>query len=138
MKTDDTVTKHFVTFFSPGTFVAEQSTQPIAEWNVKLAVEMARTITERYNARPYAFQFSTRTRGPGELDSKVTKTSAMYYLGGHLETLAEVEARNDPREEILRSNMRCNKIATVIVNTNSWRFVGEFRKGKDVLLDVKL
>ena len=51
-----------------------------------------------------------------------------------IETLAEVEARNDPKEEILRNNMRNNGIKRVITNTNSWRFTGAFKDG-DTLLD---
>jgi hypothetical protein len=52
-------------------------------------------------------------------------------------TLAEVERDNDPKEDILRGNMRGNKIDRVITNDNSYRFTGEFNEG-DVLLDVKL
>lgn len=37
--------KHFVTFYSPGTFVAESSEQPIASWDTDAAVVMARAIT---------------------------------------------------------------------------------------------
>lgn len=129
--------KHFVTFLSPGTFVSETTEKPIASWDVDKAVKMARKIKERYGARPYGFQFSTRERGPDDLDSKVTKRSGIYYLGGRVETLADVEARNDPKEEILRSNMRINRIEKIIVNDNSWRFTGELKKG-DTVLDVKL
>jgi hypothetical protein len=129
--------KHFVTFFSPGTFFAEQTTKPIESWDVDAAVKMARTVKERYNARPYGFQFSTRERGHDDLDSKVTKKSVMYYLGGKVETLKEVEARNDPKEDILRSNMRGNGWDKIIVNDNSWRSVQPLEKG-DKVLDVKL
>lgn len=128
------VSKHYVTFYSPGTFFAEQTEKPIAEWNVETAKKMADGITERYGATPYAFQFSTRSRGPNDLDSKVAKTSARYFLGGKIETLADVEARNDPTERILRDNMRINKIARVVVNTNSWKTVQPLEKG-DVVLD---
>ena len=33
--------KHFVTFFSPGTFIAESTTKPIESWNIEEAKEMA-------------------------------------------------------------------------------------------------
>ena len=127
---------HFVTFFSPGTFLAESTTKPIHSWNVDEAVKMSRTIKERYGALPYGFQFSTRTRGVNDLDSKVDKKSHMYYLGGRIETLKEVEARNDPKEEILRDNMRCNGYDRIVVNDNSWRWTQPFNKG-DVVLDIK-
>lgn len=128
--------KHFVTFFSPGTFVHETTEQPIDAWDIEKAKDLAHGIVERYGATPFAFQFSTRTRGPDDLDSKVTAKSPNYYLGGKIETLAEVEARNDPKEEILRSNMRGNGYGEILVNTNSWKVVVPFRDG-DVLLDWK-
>lgn len=129
--------QHFVTFYSPGTFVSEKNTKPIASWDVDLAVSMAREIVQRYNARPYGFRFSTRTREDHELDSKETETSPFYYLGGKIETAEEVLARNDPKEEILRSNLRVNNIKRLIVNNNSWRFTAEL-KDDDVVLDVTL
>jgi hypothetical protein len=97
-------------------------------------MKMAHKIVERYNATPYAFRFSTRQRADNELDSKMVKISRTYYLGGHIETLAQVEKRNDQKEEILLSNMRCNGWKKIIVNDNSWRSVHPFRKG-DVLLN---
>lgn len=126
--------RHFVTFFSPGTFVAETTEKPVESWDVDAAVEMAHGITERYNATPYGFQFSTRSRGPDDLDSKVSARSPMYYLGGKVETLEEVEARNDPKEEILRSNMRGNGWHRIITNDNSWRTCRPLEEG-DIVLD---
>ena len=92
------VEHHFVTFYSPGTFVAETTEKPIDSWDVETAKQMAHEIKERYNAVPYGFRFSTRTRGDGDLDSHVSATSPLYYLGGKVETLDEVEARKDPKE----------------------------------------
>lgn len=129
--------KHFITFFAPGTFVAEQETKEIVAWDVDAAVRMAGEITMRYGARPYAFRFFTKARGEKDFEPKTSKSSNLYYLGGKLRTLAEVERDNDPKEEILRSNMRINKIDRVITNDNSWRFTGPF-DGDDVLLDVTL
>lgn len=125
--------KHFVTFYSPGTFVSEETTKPIRGWNVDQAIKMAHAITERYNATPYGFRFSTRARGPNDLDSKEVKSSPFYWLGGKIETLAEVEARNDPKEAILRFNMRGNGYDKIVINDNSWRFTAPLREG-DVIL----
>lgn len=130
------VRAHFVTFYSPGTFFAENTTKPIKSWHVATAIRMARKIKERYNATPYAFQFSTNERGAKDLNSKEVKRSGMYYLGGKIETLAEVKARNDPAEEILRMNMEGNGWHKIIVNTNSWRVTQPLRKN-DVILDFK-
>lgn len=129
--------KHFVTFYSPGTFVAEDTTRPIDSWDVDAAIEMARGITERHGAVPYGFRFTTRSRSDGELDSKVTAKSNLYYLGGRVETLAEVEARDDPKETILRSNMRANGYDRIVVNDNSWRWTQPLG-ADDVVLDVDL
>lgn len=113
--------KHFVTFYSPGTLFSETTTLPIAEWTVDTACHLACDIVERHGATPYGFRFSTRERGPEDLDSKETAMSALYFLGGKVETLAEIVDRNDPSEEILRSNMRNNEIDRVLVNGNSWK-----------------
>src|SRR5687767_6122315 len=129
--------KHFVTFLSPGTFLSESTEKPIESWDVDAAVKMARDIKERHGAVPYGFRFTTRTRADDELDSKVTASSGIYYLGGKVETLEEVEARNAPDEHILRSNMRGNGYAKIVVNDNSWRFTAPLRDG-DVVLDVDL
>jgi hypothetical protein len=129
----DTITAHFVTFYSPGTFVSEQSQQPIDGWNIEAAKAMALTVSERYGATPYAFRFSTRSRGPADLDSKTSAASGLYYLGGTILTLAEVEARGDERDRILISNMRCNGYERVIENRNSWLFTGPLSDGDTVL-----
>lgn len=113
--------KHFVVFYSPGTFFAESTTKEIDAWDVNQAKEMARVIKERHGATPYGFQFITRGRTDEDLDSKVIDRSPMYYLGGKVETYEEVVARNDPKEEILRSNMKCNGYDRIITNTNSWK-----------------
>lgn len=114
--------QHYVTFYSPGTFVAETSAKPIDSWDVDNAVAMAALITERHDAHPYGFRFTTRGRGLDDLDSKEIAKSPMYYIGGKVETLEEVEARNDPEERILRSNMRGNGYARIWQSTKGWRW----------------
>lgn len=128
------VEAHFVMFFSPGTFVAEQTEKPIKSWDVKLAKKMAAKVKERYNAVPYAFQFSTRSRGPKDLDSKITKRSPLYHLGGKVETLAEVKARATADDRILISNMEGNGWDRIITNTNSWRSTQPLGK-TDIVLE---
>lgn len=126
--------QHFVTFYSPGTFVSETTQLSVESWDVEIAKQMARSIKERHAATPYGFRFSTRGRGPNDLDSKEIASSNLYYLGGRIETREEIEARNDPKEAILRSNMRINLIDRVIINDNSWRFTAPLGDG-DVVLD---
>ncbi len=124
---------HFVSFLSPGTFVHEETTKPIESWDVEKAKEMARGITERHDATPFGFRFSTRERKDDELDSKVVKRSGCYYLGGRVMTLADVK-REMPNEHILIGNMECNGYDRIIVNTNSWKIVQPLN-ADDVVLE---
>lgn len=126
--------KHFVTFLSPGTFVAEDTTKDVDDWDVDKALELAVGIVERHGAKPYGFYFSTRERGEQDFDSKETKRSGMYYIGGKIRTLQEVEAENDPENSILISNMKCNHWDKILVNTNSWKWTQPLKDG-DVVLD---
>lgn len=129
--------KHFVRFYSPGTFVAETNELPIDAWNVNEAVKLASTIIQRYGARPYGFRFVTRERKDDELDSREVALSPQYFLGGTVETLEEIEARNDPADRILLSNMWGNGYAAVVTNDNSWRWTQPLQPD-DVVLDVLL
>jgi hypothetical protein len=125
--------KHFVTFVSPGTMFPESTTQEIASWDITQAIQMALQVTERHNAKPYAFHFTTRTRGESDFDSKETAKSPHYFLGGEVRTAAEVLAGTDPKEDILRLNVSNNRIKRVITNTNSWKVTCPF-EDDDVLL----
>lgn len=127
---------HFVTFYSPGTFMPEETTLPIESWDIDLAVNMSKEIEERHGARPYCFQFVTRSRSEDELDSKVVAKSGNHFLGGAIETREEIVARNLPDERILRANMQGNDIKKVITNCNSWKVTIPFTD-EDVLLEVK-
>jgi hypothetical protein len=128
------VEKHFVEFFSPGTFISESTQKEIASWDVDAAKAMAKDIKERHASTPYGFRFITRSREESDLDSKITNRSGMYFLGGKVETLTEVEARNDPSERILRSNMRGNHWDKIITNTNSWKITLPLEQN-DVVLE---
>jgi hypothetical protein len=128
--------KHFVNFLSPGTFVAEETTNEIESWDIDKAVAMSKEIEERHGTLPYGFFFTTRTRTDADLDSKVTAKSNMYYLGGTVLTLEEIKAQNDPADRILIRNMECNGWSRVIVNTNSWKWTQPLNDG-DVVLEME-
>jgi hypothetical protein len=128
-----------VTFYSPGTFFDETSTEDIPEWNPATACRMAR---ERYGAKPYAFRFSTYivadpvSDGQGgtlEVEPKEVAKTGLYHLGGEIVTYDDIQARNDPKERILLSNMRSDS-PICIVNTNSWKHTGAFAEN-DVLVN---
>lgn len=116
------MTRHFVTFYSPGTFFAESTTKPIKSWDVELAKKMADDITERYDAKPYGFRFETHSRGKNDLNAKITKTSGTYYLSGTVETLAQVKARATEADQILVRNMEGNGWKRIITSNTPWRW----------------
>ena len=125
--------KHFVTFLSPGTFVSEQTQKPIDLWNVDTAIEMSRTIKERHGATPYGFYFTTRGRKDDELDSRETKRSGTYYLGGKVLTLEDIKNRKDKKDDILIRNMGYNDWNRVVENCNSWKVTMPLEKNGVVL-----
>lgn len=125
--------KHFVIFYSPGTFTSEVTEKEISSWDVDLAKQMARDVSERYDAKPYGFKFITKSRSEKELDSSVTAQSGMYYLGGKIKTLDDVKAENDPKNDILISNMVGNGYDRIIENNNSWKFTAPLRDDDTVL-----
>lgn len=125
--------QHFVTFYSPGTFVSEETTKPISEWDIETAIEMSKDIVERYDATPYAFRFITRERSENDLDSHVSEQSSLYYLGGDVFTLEQIEARNNPDDRILIENMKANHWSKVVENRNSWLTVQPLLEGEVVL-----
>ena len=70
--------KHFVTFYSPGTFMSEQSSKPIATRDVRKAVEMAADISDKrltainssMSVKPLAGRFNLQPCFPDRLDRK--------------------------------------------------------------------
>jgi hypothetical protein len=136
--------RHYVKFTSPGTFFAEETTEPIDEWSTQLAVVAAEKVVERYGAKPFGFSFETRLEAEPVPDGrggtmavvpKVVNRSCFHFLGGRVETIDEVEARNDPKESALRSNMRGSHLWLVLVNTNSYRTVRPFEED-DCVVDA--
>ena len=123
---------HFVTFLSPGTLFSEERITRIKSWNVDKAIEQARTIVERHESTPYAFFFTTRSRGMDDLDSKEIERSGLYFLGGSVFTLAQIKARKGD-DRILIRNMKRNGWSSVVENCNSWKVTQALRDGDKVL-----
>lgn len=135
--------QHFVTFLSPGTFYDETTKKPIGEWNTATAARMARDVLERYNAKPFGFQFSTAIvaepipDGDGgmlQVQPKEIARSGKYFLGGEIQSYDDVVSRKDETNSILISNMRGNGFWFVITNTNSWKSTTPFDE-KDVVVN---
>lgn len=136
--------KHYITFLSPGTLFSESTTKPIGDRVIKDAVEMAEQIVERYDARPYGFRFETRIvkdpvpDGEGgllQVQPKTIDESGTYFLGGTLETLDDIEARNLDSERILRSNMTGNDYPIVCVVVRGYKSTHPFGE-KDFVVDA--
>lgn len=118
--------RHFVRFLSPGSFFAEETVKPIDSWDVDKAIGLSKEIRERYGATPYGFQFLTKARGEEDIDSKVVKSSGVYYINGVVETLEEIKARHDPNNRILVSNMECNGWDKVVTTFSPYRWTQPF------------
>lgn len=132
--------KHYAHYMSPGTFFHETSERELKAADVKEAAKLAATITERHAAKPFGFQLIERRvhepipdgeGGTMKVVPKELQRSGTYFLGGTIRTLDELERENDPKMEILRSNMICNGWPIMLQNDNSWRAFEE----RDVLLD---
>jgi hypothetical protein len=136
--------KNFVVFESAGTLFHETSEKPIKYWNTKTAVRMSQKVVERYGARPFAFHFQERivsddiddgAGGRLKVLPKTVKASRRHFIGGKIETIAEVEERGDPKESILLSNMKCNGWDKIWTSTEGWKVCQPFQKG-DVMVDT--
>ena len=114
--------QNFVEFFSPGTMVAEITVMEITDWDIGKAKRMAKSISERYNATPYAFQFLTKSRGEQDLDSKVVKRSEVFFVHCKVQTLEQLVWRDDPKEEILRQNMEINGWDRIATTVTGWKW----------------
>lgn len=136
--------RHYVKFHSPGTFVSEISTKPIDSWDISKAIELFRSISERYGAKPYCFVFLTLEEMDSvvengkefEVNPNLVRKSGFYHLGGTLKYYHEIKAQNNKENDILLSNMSCNRKWIVVENNNSYRSVHYFEED-DFLVDLK-
>ena len=112
--------KNYVTFYSPGTMVAETTRREVASWNVDKALKMSEEIKERHGARPYGFCFTTMKRGLRDFTPREVDRSGMYYVNCRVETLEEIERRGDPKESILLQNMKANGWDKMVSTKSGW------------------
>ncbi len=112
-----------VVFYSPGTFFPESSSFEIKERSISWAIDKAKEIKERYDAKPHSFRFE---------DGNGKYLSGFHYLTGTLRTYDEVP--DDKEHYMLRTNMLNNDIAVCVENRNSFRFTGNFYE-EDCILD---
>lgn len=125
--------KHFVTFYSPGTMVAESTVKEISSWDIGMAVAMSKDIEERHGARPYGFFFTTKKRGFRDFTPREVARSGMYYVNCKVETLEELEARGDKKESILLQNMKTNGWDKMVSTKSGWAWSHPFHEGDTLL-----
>lgn len=126
--------RHYVTFMSPGTLVAETSTVAVDSWDVAVAAKLAADIVERHGARPFGFRFTTRVeRDPVEdgeggrlrVEPRTVGQSGLYYLGGEVRRYDDLVGRPDS-SRTLEANMRGNGWPLCIVVVNGYRSTHPF------------
>jgi hypothetical protein len=139
--------KHYVTTYAPGSFVDETTSRPIEAWDVRRALEIAGEVVERYDARPFAFRFTTRDEPPPIVLDGVARAvepievakSGMYFINAEILSLSDVEARAaaTPRAySILASNMRANGWAHVAETKTPYTHCAVFDPTVDVNIDA--
>lgn len=110
-----------VRFYSPGTFVAEDNIILFDKRNLKDIYEYSKHITQRYGAIPYAF--------------KIQDEKGYYFLNCRIEDYYTIAARNDPTEEILLWNMRCNHWPKVAKTTIGYSWTQPFESDDSLIVE---
>lgn len=124
--------KHFVMFYSPGTFFAETTQFEIDSWDVDTALELYKSVPN--GLKPYAFRFITRERADDELDSHISDSSNTYFINGKLLTIDDVKEL-DGDHDILIENMNNNGYEYVVQLGDKYKFYQPFKAG-DTLVEV--
>jgi len=127
------VKKNYVTFYSPGTMVAETTKREVSSWNVDKALKMMEDIKERHGATPYGFCFTTMKRGLRDFEPKETARSGMYYVNCKVQTLEEMEKTHNPAESTLLQNMKTNGWDKIVTTTSGWTWSHPLQDGDIVL-----
>ena len=100
------MTKHYIEYFFPGIIISETRAEEIKSRNVKIKPPKG----------AYAYRFFDReeVENYGEkLTGNPKNQSGTFYLGGTVKSCEDIQ-REMPGS-ILASNMKCNKIAHVVV-----------------------
>ncbi len=113
----------FVKYLSPGTFFSETTRVEVKRCDLLIALEQAKEIVERHNARPYGLLFED---GNGKV------ITGIYYLTGEILRLDDISDTEENR--IMRLNMSDPDSSVMVENRNSFKFCAIFYP-KDVVID---
>lgn len=115
---------YYARYYSAGTFVAERSDVELTGMSTYEAAQKAKSVVERFGARPYAFVFLQ-----GDAKQQVGGT---HFLGGSLLRMDDVV--HDKDKEILMFNMKTNRHPIAIMVTNGYTSHHYFEE-QDVVVD---
>ena len=121
--------QHYLVLLITRGFNSESITQKIDSWDVEKALQKYAKAIETYHSMLYGFRFITKK------DGKIVKTSGSYYVNGKIETLKELIARNDPKDEILIENLYFNKFDACVRCYNGWT---TFLFENDIVIELKI
>jgi len=124
--------KNYVTFYSPGTMVAEMTKREVPSWSVAKVLKILPDIEERHGAKPYGFRFTTMKRGIRDFAPREVAQSNMYYVNCSVQTLKEVEAEG-PESATLAQNMKTNKWDRIVTTNAGWKWSHPLEDGDIVL-----
>jgi len=127
------VKKDYVTFYSPGTMVAETTRREVPSWSVAKVLKILPDIEERYGAKPYGFRFTTMKRGMRDFAPREVAQSNMYYVNCDVQTLEELEERGEKEERILLQNMKTNGWDKIVTTKSGWKWSHPLQDGDIVL-----
>lgn len=112
----------------PGLIVSETADLAIPEdVDPESVNDVAALVTKEYQDRPFGFRRYYYLKGKQTFIDK-----GWNYFGGLVRTAKEVLAGTDPREGILRSNVKSNKLKAVV--TTRHKQTMEFDPDKDRLI----
>ena len=91
--------QHYLVLLITRGFNSESITRKIDSWDVGKALEKYVEAMKTYHSKLFGFRFITKK------DGKIVRKSGTFYVNGKVETLKELIARNDPKDETLINNL---------------------------------
>ncbi|PZM08070.1 hypothetical protein CPY51_30470 [Rhizobium tubonense] len=106
------MSKEYAVFLFNGSFTNTERPVQVPCRDVDRATEIAQQLTLQYGAPPFAFHFESRV---DSLDS-IGNRSGLYYLGGTIQTLAEIRAECNPSNQRMIWNLEARGIDKIVTN----------------------